>query len=82
MTPPLPEFSRNDFESLLGEHERLIALANDVEFCLHALAGGATEEHLQGLQQSAGTLVSALRNYLFRQDQLVLPVVDALSRQR
>jgi hypothetical protein len=81
MTPPLPAFSRNDFEGLLGEHERLIALANDVEFCLHALAGGAAEERLQSLQQSAGTLVSALRNYLFRQDQLVLPVVDALSRQ-
>lgn len=80
MTRQLPEFSRNDFDHLIQEHERLIALANDVEYCLHALAGTASEERIGELQQSAGTLVSAIRDYLFRQDQLVLPVVDAVSR--
>ncbi len=80
MTPSLPEFLRSDFEQLLDQHQRLIALANDVEFSLHALAGGATEETIGALQQTAGTLVSALRNYLFRQDQQVLPIVDALSK--
>lgn len=81
MTHRLPGISRNDFEHLIQEHEHLIDLANDLEYCLHALAGGATEERLQELQQSAGTLVSGLRNFLFRQDQMILPVVDALSRQ-
>jgi hypothetical protein len=81
MTTPLPEFERSDFEQLLDEHQHLIALANDVEFCLHALAGGAGEEAIQSLQHSTGSLVRLLRQYLFRQDQQVLPVVDALSRR-
>ncbi len=81
MTTPTPELRREDFEQLLEEHQRLIELANDVEFSLHALGGGASEENIHALQQSAGTLVSALRSHLFRQDQQVLSVVDALTRQ-
>jgi hypothetical protein len=80
MTTPLPEFHRSDFELLVDEHQRLIALANDVEFCLHALSGGVNEETIHALQQSTGGLVRVLRQYLFRQDQQVLPVVDTLSR--
>jgi len=80
MTAPTPELRREDFEQLLEEHQRLIGLANDVEYCLHALAGGPSEENLHALQQSAGTLVSVLRGHLFRQDQQVLPLLDRLSR--
>ncbi len=72
-----PTFTRDDFEHLLGEHLGLIELANDVEYRLHALAGGSTEENLQALQQAAGALVSALRDHLFRHDQVVLPLVEA-----
>ena len=82
MTTPMPEFRRGDFERLLDEHRRLIELANDVEFCLHALSSGVTEENLRALQQSTGTLVSVLRNHLFRQDQHVLPLVDAIEDGR
>ena len=77
MTSSLPEFPRSDFDQLLAEHQRLIALANEVEFCLHALAAGVSDETLPVLQQSTGDLVRGLRLYLFRQDQQVLPVVDA-----
>lgn len=81
MTNPVPGFSREDFESLLEEHQRLVALANEVEFYLHVLAGGSKEDTLQALQQSTGSLVSGLRTYLFRQDQQVLPLIDRLSQR-
>jgi hypothetical protein len=79
MTTPLPEIQRSDFEQLLDEHQRLVGLANDVEFCLHSLAGGGSEEAIHALQLSTGSLVRLLRQYLFRQDQQVLPVIDTLS---
>lgn len=80
MTDPTPDIRREDFESLLDEHQRLIGLANQVEFHLHALAGGPNEGAIHALQQSAGSLVSLLRGYLFRLDQQLLPVLDHRSR--
>jgi len=76
-----PTFTRDDFEHLLAEHLGLIELANDVEYRLHALAGGSTEENVQGLQQAAGALASALRNHLFRHDQVILPLVESRCDQ-
>ena len=76
-TPP----TRGDFENLLAEHLSLIELANDLEYRLHALAGGQTEGALQALQQAAGALVTTLRAHLFRQDQVVLPLVESLCRE-
>lgn len=82
MTPSRPEFQREDFERLLQEHEQLITLTNELEYGLHALAGRPNEETLRTLQQSAGALVSALRGYLFRLDQQVLPLVEEISRSQ
>ena len=81
MTEPLAVFRREDFELLLDEHRRIIELANEVEFHLHALAGGASADTVQALQESAGSLLTGLRGYLFRLDQQVLPIVDAASQQ-
>lgn len=81
MTDPAPGYRRDDFEPLLEEHQRLVELANEVEFHLHALAGGPNEGAIHALQQSAGSLVSVLRGYLFRLDQQVLPAIDPRSRQ-
>ncbi len=81
MNPAMPEFQREEFDQLLEEHQRLIAQVNEVEFHLHTLSGGVSEEHVQALQQATGDLLALLRTYLFRQDQQVLPIVDALSRR-
>lgn len=72
--------TRGEFEALLAEHFRLVELANDLEYRLHALAGGSTEENVQAVQQAAGALVAALRTHLFRQDQVVLPLVESACR--
>jgi hypothetical protein len=76
-----PAISRPDFDQFLAEQQQLIALTNELEYCLYALGEGPLTEPVQACQQSAGTLVGALRAFLFRQDQQVLPILDALSRR-
>jgi hemerythrin-like domain-containing protein len=78
---PTPTCTRGDFARLLAEHLRLIELVNDLELRLHALSGGQTEGTIQALQQAAGSLVDVLRTHLFRQDQVVLPLVESLCRR-
>jgi hypothetical protein len=73
-----PPFSRAEFEHLLAEHEQLIAAANALEFQLHRLGGLAPDARVSACQQAGGDLIRLLRDALFRQDQQVLPLLEAL----
>jgi hypothetical protein len=75
-----PSFLRADFDQLLAQQERLIGLTNELEYRLHCVAEVPPVEEIQACQQAAGMLISALREFLFRQDQKVLPVLEAMSR--
>jgi hypothetical protein len=77
MSPPA--FSRADFDQILAQHRRLIELANELEYRLYSLYAVSPAEPVQACQEAAGTLLGALRDFLFRQDQQVLPVLDGLS---
>ena len=77
-TPPPP--GRADFEQLLAAHQRLIELANDLEYHLYRLGEVPGNERVTECQRAAGALVGLLRDVLFRHDQQVLPLLDALSR--
>ena len=68
--------SRADFEALLGDHQRLIALANDLEYQLYRLGELPAGERVTECQQAGGALVGLLRNVLFRHDQQILPLVE------
>jgi hypothetical protein len=70
--------TRADFEALLAEQERLVELCNELEYRLYQLGQDAGEP-ATACQQAGGALVGALRDHLFRQDQQVLPVLDALA---
>jgi len=75
MTPsPL---SRSEFEQLLAEHQQLIRLTNELEYHLYQIGAGATPARIAECQQAAGALISQLRGALFRQDQRVLPILEA-----
>jgi hypothetical protein len=74
-----PSFSRADFEQLLGEHQRLIELANDLEYQLYRLGEQPGGSPAAACQQAAGALLGRLRDVLFRHDQQVFPLLDALS---
>jgi hypothetical protein len=74
----IPQLGRRDFEQLVDEHRQLIGLANQLEYQLYRLGGSATPDHVGECQQVAGNLIGVLRNHLFRQDQEVLPVLEAL----
>jgi hypothetical protein len=78
MTTP-PSFARPDFEQLVAAHQRLIELANDLEYQLYRLGEVPGGERVTECQQAAGALVGLLRDVLFRHDQQVLPLLDALS---
>jgi hypothetical protein len=73
-------FCRDAFDELLAQHQRLIELANELEFHLYSLSAVPPAEPVQACQETAGALLGALRDFLFRQDQQVLPILDALSR--
>jgi hemerythrin-like domain-containing protein len=73
----IPQIGRQDFEQLVDEHRQLVDLANQLEFQLYRLGESATRDHVSECQQIAGNLIGLLRNHLFRQDQEVLPVVEA-----
>ena len=72
-------FSRADFEQLLGAHQQLIDLANDLEYQLYRLGEQPGDSPAAACQQAAGALLGRLRDLLFRHDQQVLPLLDALS---
>jgi hypothetical protein len=78
MTAP-PPLSRADFEQLLAAHQRLIELANDLEYQLYRLGEVPGNERVTDCQQAAGALLGLLRDVLFRHDQQVLPLLDSLS---
>lgn len=78
-------FTPQEFDQTLTDHQRLIELTNDLEYRLHVLAGDTTPESVSACQLAAGSLVEALRQHLFHQDQVVLPLLDRLvvaSRSR
>jgi hypothetical protein len=75
MTPrPL---TRMEFDALLEEQQSLIGLVNDLEYRLYCLGETFTPESVNECRQAAGTLVGALRSFLYRQDQQVLPLLEA-----
>jgi hypothetical protein len=74
-----PSFSRTAFEQLLGAHQQLIDLANDLEHQLYRLGEQPGDSPAAACQQAAGALLGRLRDVLFRHDQQVLPLLDALS---
>jgi hypothetical protein len=75
-----PALSRTDFDQLLAQQRRLIELTNELEYCLYTLGEVPPAGPVQACRRTAGVLVAALRDFLFRQDQRVLPVLDELSR--
>jgi hypothetical protein len=77
MTAP-PTLSRADFEQLLAAHQRLIELANEVEYQLYRL-GEVSDPRVAECQQATGSLLGLLRDVLFRHDQQVLPLLDHLA---
>jgi len=78
---PPPSFSRAAFGQLLGAHQQLIDLANDLEYQLHRLGEQQVGSPAAACQQAAGALLGRLRDVLFRHDQQVLPLLDALSAE-
>ena len=74
-----PSFARADFEQLLGAHQQLIELANDLEYQLYRLGEPPGDSPAAACQQAAGALLGSLRDVLFRHDQQVLPLLEALS---
>ncbi len=76
---PTPTLPRADFEQLLAGHQELVRLANELEYQLYRLGESAAPERITDCQQAAGVLIGQLRAVLFRHDQQVLPILDALS---
>jgi hypothetical protein len=74
-----PSFARADFEQLLGAHQQLIELANDLEYQLYRLGEQPDGSPAAACQQAAGALLGRLRDVLFRHDQQVFPLLDSLS---
>jgi hypothetical protein len=75
-----PGLTRTDFERLLAEQQRLVELGNELEYRLYLLGQGPPDAPVTACQQAGGALLGALRDFLFRQDQEVLPVLDELTR--
>ncbi len=75
-TPTMP---RSDFDQLLTQHQELIRLANDLEYQTYRLGEQAEPGPVSDCQQAAGALIGLLRTVLFRHDQQVLPVPEALT---
>lgn len=70
---------RADFEELLAQHQELVRLANELEYRLYCLGEPTAAGPVSDCQQAAGALIGQLRTVLFRHDQQVLPVLDALT---
>jgi hypothetical protein len=75
MTPQA--LTRSEFDALVEEQQGLISLVNDLEYRLYCLGDTFTPQSVNECRQAAGTLVGALRSFLYRQDQQVLPLLEA-----
>jgi hypothetical protein len=71
-------FSRAGFVQLVEEHQKLIDLANDLEYRLYQLGEQPPGSPANDCQQAGGVLIGQLRHVLFRHDQQVLPVLAAV----
>jgi hypothetical protein len=80
MTAP-PRLSRTDFEQLLAAHERVLELANEVEYQLYRLGEAPADSPVTECQQATGALLGLLREVLFRHDQRGLPLLDGLTAE-
>jgi hypothetical protein len=69
--------TRPEFEAILQEQQALIGLVNDLEEQLYRLGDSPEVEHVSECRQAAGALLGALRAFLYRQDQQVLPLLEA-----
>ena len=78
MTPPL-NFSRADFEQVLAEYRTVIEATNELEYCVYHLGQLPPTPPLTSCQQAAGTLIGAIRHFLFLLDAQALPALDAMS---
>lgn len=76
-----PTMERRDFEQLLSDHWQLIQLANDLEYQLYCVGDRPEPERIKACQQSAGALIGLLREFLFRHDQQVLPILEGQLRR-
>jgi hypothetical protein len=75
-----PRLDRADFDRLVAEHQEVVRLANELELQLYRLGELADGAHVAPCQQAGGELIGLLRSLLFRHDQQVLPLLDALCR--
>jgi hypothetical protein len=69
--------TRAEFETLLEEQQALIGLMNDLEYQLYCLGERPAAEGVSECRLAAGALIGALRPFLYRQDQQVLPLLEA-----
>jgi hypothetical protein len=76
----VPTFLRADWERLVAEHREAIRLVNQLEFQVYSLGEVPPHPRVAEIQQAAGALIGLLRGLLFRHDQQVLPVLEALSQ--
>lgn len=74
-----PTVPRTDFDELLAQHQELIRLANELEYQIYRLGEQAEPGPVSDCQQAAGALIGLLRTVLYRHDQQVLPVLEALA---
>jgi hypothetical protein len=73
----VPSISRADFASLLAQQQQLIELTNALEYQVYRLGELPADERFAYCQRAAGSLIGLLRDYLFRQDQQVMPLIES-----
>jgi hypothetical protein len=75
----LPSFNRADFDTLVAAHRELVRLANELEYQLYRLGESPAADRVAECQQAGGALLGRVRDLLFRHDQQVLPMLEALA---
>jgi hypothetical protein len=68
--------TRDEFDTLVQEQQTLIRLVNDLEYQLYRVGDAAAAVGVDECRQSAGVLIGALRSFLYRLDQQVLPLLE------
>jgi hypothetical protein len=76
----VPPLEQAHLEELLAEHQEVIHLANELEYCLYRLGETQGEERVTACQQAGGALIGRLRTLLFRHDQLVFPLLQEAAQ--
>jgi len=76
-----PRFDRAAFDRLVADHQEAVRLANELEYQLYRLGELADADRAAPFQRAGGELIGLLRNLLFRHDQQVLPLLEALCRE-